>query len=70
MTSSRISDPFGEVEESVVATVSGLVIGCSQLPLAHEGEALYHIARFANNSEAEATVEEFQQAQMQHENPR
>ena len=66
----RISDPFGEVEEKVVATVSGLIIGCSQLPLAHEGEALYHIARFADNDEAEALVEEFQQAQMRSEEPR
>jgi predicted deacylase len=59
-----ISDPFGEVQVDVLATVGGLVIGCSMLPLAHEGEALYHLARFEDNEEAEAVVEEFQQSQM------
>lgn len=45
-----ISDPFGESEEPIPSPVSGIVIGLTTLPLAHEGEALYHIARFANPS--------------------
>lgn len=64
-----ISDPFGEVEDDVLATVGGLVIGCSMLPLAHEGEALFHLARFEDNLEAEAVVEEFQQTQMDSVDP-
>ncbi len=59
-----ITDPFGEVEDDVLATVGGIVIGCSMLPLAHEGEALFHLARFEDNHEAEVVVEEFQQSQM------
>lgn len=41
-----ISDPFGEREEAVHAPVSGLVIGRVNIPLANEGEALFHIAHF------------------------
>ncbi len=42
----RISDPFGEVEVDVQAAADGVIIGRSNLPLAHEGDALVHIARF------------------------
>jgi len=55
-----ISDPFGEAEEVVAATFSGIVIGRSNLPLAHEGDALIHMARFDSIALAEDTVEEFQ----------
>ncbi len=54
-----ISDPFGETEECVPAPCSGIVIGQTNLPLAHEGDALVHIARFSSVSLAEDTVEEF-----------
>jgi len=45
-----ISDPLGEIETKVFNTVPGIVIGKTNLPLAHEGEAIFHIARY---SEAE-----------------
>jgi hypothetical protein len=57
----RISDPFGEVEVDVTASTGGIVIGRSTAPLAHEGDALIHLARFDDTREAKATVEEFQQ---------
>jgi hypothetical protein len=59
-----IGDPFGETQAAATATVAGLVIGRSTLPLAHEGDALFHIAEFEDGHEAkvEASVEEFQQA--------
>ena len=60
-----ISDPFGEVELEVLAPVSGIVIGLSRLPLAHEGDALVHLALFESTEQAETVVEEFQGA---HEN--
>lgn len=41
-----VSDPFGEREEAIVATANGIIIGRSNLPLVHEGEALFHIGRF------------------------
>lgn len=55
-----VSDPFGETELEVVATVSGMVIGKTTLPLVHEGEAIFHIARFDELGEAESVLETFQ----------
>ncbi len=57
-----VSDPFGEMEVEVPASVSGLIIGRSTSPLAHEGDALFHIARFEDAKEAQTTVDEFQAA--------
>jgi len=41
-----IADPFGEKEEKVIASTSGIIIGRTNIPLVNEGEALFHIARF------------------------
>jgi len=56
-----VADPFGERAIDVTAPASGLVIGRSTSPLAHEGDALFHIARFDNNKEAQAAFDEFQE---------
>lgn len=56
-----VTDPFGEKEIEIAASVSGLVIGRSTSPLTHEGDALFHIARFEDNKEAQATFDEFQE---------
>jgi predicted deacylase len=56
-----VSDPFSEVSMNVVAPKSGVVIGRSTSPLSHEGDALFHLARFEDNQEAKATVDEFQE---------
>ncbi|MCI5048207.1 MAG: succinylglutamate desuccinylase/aspartoacylase family protein [Aquisalinus sp.] len=40
-----VSDPFGEVEEDIVADEPGLIIGRAELPVVNEGDALFHIAR-------------------------
>ncbi len=55
-----IADPYGENEEPVLASASGVIIGKVNLPLVSEGEALYHIARFGEPSEAANMVEHFQ----------
>lgn len=55
-----ISDPFGEHEEAVTSTTAGLVIGRARLPLVHEGEAIFHIAKFAQPRDAAEAVESFQ----------
>jgi predicted deacylase len=39
-----IANPLSSEEHKVLATKTGIVIGKSNLPLAHEGEALFHIA--------------------------
>lgn len=41
-----IADPFGERELTVEASTDGIVVGRNNLPLVHEGEALFHLARF------------------------
>lgn len=54
-----ISDPLGEVEDHVIAPQDGIVIGRSNLPLAHEGDALFHLAAFKSVPRAENLVETF-----------
>ena len=54
-----IADPFGEREIKVVSPFSGIVIGRSNLPLANEGDALFHIARFNDLGDAEARMDVF-----------
>lgn len=54
-----INDPLGDTTESMVAPFDGIVIGRSNLPLAHEGDALFNIAAFRSVSRAEDLVEEF-----------
>jgi len=55
-----IDDAVGGEESEVIATASGIIIGCSVIPLVHEGEALFHIARFEDIKEVAGHVESFQ----------
>jgi uncharacterized protein len=57
-----IADPLGDNEVPVEAPVAGVIIGKVNLPLVTEGEALYHIARFAETGNAAEVVEQFQAA--------
>jgi len=43
-----IGDPISENEAPVEATATGVVIGRLNLPLVHEGDAIFHIARVDN----------------------
>jgi predicted deacylase len=54
-----ITDPLGTQEEPVTAPFDGLVIGASRLPLAYEGDALFHLAAFSSMGRVENAVEEF-----------
>jgi predicted deacylase len=54
-----IASPFGDHEEEVIATSSGIVIGRSSLPLINEGDALFHIARFSSGKDIAENVETF-----------
>lgn len=57
-----IADPFGEREIAAKANVAGIVVGRTNLPLVHEGEALYHIARFeGSGSQVARQVEALQE---------
>jgi predicted deacylase len=54
-----ISDPLGEFEEEVAAPFDGIIIGRSNIPLAHEGDALFNVADFSGAAGADNVVEEF-----------
>jgi predicted deacylase len=55
-----IADPIGDKESEVSATHGGIVIGRTNLPLVHQGEALFHIASFEGASRVARQVEAFQ----------
>ena len=56
-----IADPFGAREETVLSPASGIIIGRLNLPLVHQGDAVFHVARFKDPPTAESVVEAFQQ---------
>lgn len=58
----NISDPFGEHEEAVTSPAAGIVIGRTRIPLVHEGDAVFHIAKFEQPLKAGQSIESFQDA--------
>lgn len=40
-----IADPFSKVEQEVIASCKGIIIGKNTLPLVNEGDPLYHVAQ-------------------------
>ena len=54
-----LSDPFGDDREDVLAPFTGVVIGQLNLPLAHEGDALIHLAKVPDPEEAEEALDEY-----------
>ncbi|MEJ2533915.1 MAG: succinylglutamate desuccinylase/aspartoacylase family protein [Gammaproteobacteria bacterium] len=55
----QVTDPLGTRTEDVTAPLRGMIIGRSNLPLAHEGDALFHLASFDSAARARDAVEEF-----------
>ncbi|MCG6971374.1 MAG: succinylglutamate desuccinylase/aspartoacylase family protein [Gammaproteobacteria bacterium] len=55
-----ISDPYGQRNYQILAPTSGVVIGRSNIPLIHEGEALFHVARYEASHDVADHVEAFQ----------
>lgn len=53
-----VSDPHNEVEQKIFAPVSGIILGRLELPLVYQGDALFHIAVFEEDQEAEKLIEE------------
>lgn len=60
-----IADPFGERETIITAPAAGVVIGRSNLPLANEGDALFHVARFRKTDQITEGMEAFQETYVQ-----
>ncbi|WMW22987.1 succinylglutamate desuccinylase/aspartoacylase family protein [Methanolobus mangrovi] len=52
-----ISDPLGEIETKVLSSTSGIIIGKTNLPLAHEGEGIFHIAKYSEAEEVSNHIE-------------
>jgi predicted deacylase len=55
-----IGDPFGETEEKVLSPIAGVVIGRSNLPLVHRGDALCNIASVEESVTAQESLEAFE----------
>jgi len=56
-TLAYIKDPFGEVIDRVKAKVDGIIIGQQNIPLIHEGEAIFHIGFFKKPDEVSENIE-------------
>lgn len=57
-----ISDPFGANDHDLLAPESGIVIGRTQLPLVHQGDALFHVASVRRADNAEQRIEAYDAA--------
>lgn len=51
-----VADPFGKNEVPLPSPSDGIIIGQTILPLAHAGEALFHIAEFDDTDAAAARI--------------
>ncbi len=49
-----VSDPFGEAEVDLVATVAGIIVGRAVMPVVNEGDAVFHIAQVRHDDPAQA----------------
>ncbi|MDX2504674.1 MAG: succinylglutamate desuccinylase/aspartoacylase family protein [Gammaproteobacteria bacterium] len=55
-----IDDPYSGERREISSNINGVVIGRLELPLVHEGDAVYHIARFKDDaSDVAVHVESF-----------
>ena len=60
-----IAAPFGNTERYLKAKGEGIVIGANNLPLVNEGEALFHVARFAAYDAVEEQISAHHEAVQQ-----
>lgn len=52
-----IKTPLGKIVANVLSDAKGIIIGKQNIPLVHEGEAVYHIAYFKNPDEVVENLE-------------
>jgi len=55
-----VADPYGGNELHITAPDTGIIIGRTNLPLVHEGDAMVHLARFRDNVTATEALGVFQ----------
>ncbi len=53
----EIGSPFGEKIDVIVASRAGIIIGKQNIPLVHEGDAMYHIAFFSEEERVARHIE-------------
>jgi uncharacterized protein len=61
-----IDDPLNENSTEIVAPFSGVIIGKSQIPLAQEGDAIFHVANISNLNVAGDKIEYFSEDAIEH----
>lgn len=64
----KISDPYGTVLTTITSPTEGVVVGKQNIPLAQEGEAMYHIAYFKAPDSVAEHVELLQDNLVQDQN--
>jgi hypothetical protein len=57
-----IGDPLGAAETVVRASRAGVVVGRTELPLVHAGDALFHVAGFERPAAVASAIERFREA--------
>lgn len=56
-----IKTPLGKITAKVLSNANGIIIGKQNIPLVHEGEAIYHIAYFKNPDDVVENLELMQE---------
>lgn len=56
-----IKDPFGKTLDTIKSKASGIIIGKQNIPLAQEGDAMYHLALFNESDNVIESLEEWQE---------
>lgn len=59
-----VADPLGEQSVPVVAEDDGIIVGRTNLPIVHRGDALFHIAKTKQPSDAKKTSKRESPAQL------
>jgi len=57
----QIADPFDEDETAVISPVAGIVIGRTNLPLVHKGDALFNVAGFDDTEAVSESLDNFKE---------
>lgn len=56
-----VHEAFEDDRYEIIAPFDGIIIGKSEIPLVHEGDALFHIASFSDLEDAEKRLEDYQE---------
>ncbi|WP_191249943.1 succinylglutamate desuccinylase/aspartoacylase family protein [Kordiimonas sediminis] len=56
-----LSDTMGKVETEINATEAGVIIGRTNLPMVHEGDAIFHVAKVAKQTADHVSLEELEE---------